>query len=128
MQRFAAILLLLIFAATPAAPLLAAVSNSKSALPACCRRDGQHHCMAGMMGQDQPLNDGATFRAQRQSCPYCPADLSVSHHFDSGLAPAQAVFAALVSHPAVHAQTQSKRRIASDRSRNKRGPPPAILL
>jgi hypothetical protein len=44
----------------------------------------------------------------------------------SGIAaatPAQVVFAAIVSHPAAHAQTEARYRISFSRAWQKRGPP-----
>jgi hypothetical protein len=59
MRRSVIILLLLAIAGTPFVPMLAA---SSQVLPACCRRDGTHHCMAASSG------DG--FKAAASACPY----------------------------------------------------------
>ncbi len=59
-----------------------------------------------------------------ERCPYCPAGNVGAAHGDFGVVAAgAAIFAGLVSHPSVAAQTESKWRIARDRSRQKRGPP-----
>lgn len=63
-----------------------------------------------------------------ERCPYCPATLPAWHHQDTFAAPAaQAIFAELLSHPSGTVQTESKRRISRDRSRQKRGPPTSSL-
>jgi hypothetical protein len=108
--------------------LYGATAESESNLPACCRRAGKHHCAAAIHEHSLASVDDKGFRAPRETCPYYPASLLTPHHPDSGLAPAAAAFAAIVSHPTVQAQTESWARIARERSRNKRGPPSFFLL
>ena len=64
------------------------------------------------------------FRAPAEKCPYGPNFMAPAR-FDPVTPPpvADAIYARLVSHPSGVAQTESKRRIARDRSRQKRGPP-----
>jgi len=106
-------LLLAVFSFSLIAP--AVLANEDSNLPACCRRLGEHHCTLA-------ASPGANFIQQR-----CP-------HFQSGSAaltasgmasvtPSQVVFAAIVSHPATHAQTGARYRISFSRAWQKRGPP-----
>lgn len=120
LRKLLAIALLALFGLPFAAPLLADTATSAATLPACCRRDGRHHCVA-MMAEA----DGATgyVRAPRSQCPYCPAQAVAPHLPHFGPTTSQAAFAALASHPAIHAQIASQRRVSQDRARQKRGPP-----
>ena len=59
-------------------------------------------------------------------CPYCPASVAPAHPDPlTGPEASEAIYAGIVSHPANTPQTESKWRIARDRSRQKRGPPAA---
>jgi hypothetical protein len=121
--------MLVLFGAFYAAPLVqAASSDPETGLPACCRRNGKHHCAK----MDQFLKSVDTrapqFRSAPQHCPFYPhsktATIVTSH---IGLAPSVAIFAAVVSHPSVHPQTHAFYRLSLDRSRQKRGPPAQLL-
>lgn len=59
MRRFAASLLLMLLCTGLALPLLQAQT---SGVPACCRRNGKHHC--------EVPSQGNGFRTQAASCPY----------------------------------------------------------
>ncbi len=63
-----------------------------------------------------------------QKCPYCPKAVSATSLDHLGLGVSATMFSAAVSHPAGIVQTESKRRISRDRSRQKRGPPALSLL
>jgi hypothetical protein len=74
-------------------PLMAALPTSEDArLPACCRREGAHHCaMAAAMAAMQSDGQGASFSAPL-TCPYFPgtrAALLIPTHALTA-APAQA--------------------------------------
>lgn len=130
MRRFTAILILALLGAFYAVPLLHAVSTDpESDLPACCRRHGKHHC--AMMGQYLRLEASGepAFNAPPQHCPMYPTGLAQTWApIVAALLPAKAaVYAALQSQPACHAQTQARFRVAYDRTRLKRGPPPSSL-
>lgn len=62
-----------------------------------------------------------------ERCPYGAKSVPSTSHSDWTLDTAQAVFAGVIAHPAVATQTESKRRISADRSRQKRGPPASLL-
>jgi len=70
---------------------------------------------------------GLMLQAPLRRCPYYPASPTVFHQSQYGVAPSLIIFAELLSHPAVHAQTESKQRISLSRSRQKRGPPSLFL-
>ena len=40
------------------------------AVPACCRRNGKHHCISGMSGMSDSGDRVPGFRSQSTSCPY----------------------------------------------------------
>src|ERR1035438_3485636 len=116
MQRLLAILLLAVFGFWTAAPLMMA-DPSDSSLPACCRRNGLHHCSMKRADQDQ----GPSLRNIADVCPYCPQTGASRDYTRTVLpAPVQIFFAAVLSHPAVHAQSQAQYRISFARSCQKR--------
>jgi hypothetical protein len=71
-RRAPAISLLLAISFTLIAPLLAS-SQPDSDLPACCRRDGKHHC--SMMDADESavVPSGATFNRAPTRCQQFPS-------------------------------------------------------
>jgi hypothetical protein len=109
-------------------PLLAPVwapDMAEASIPACCRRDGKHHCaMSGDMAQQQ----GHAINVIAEKCPYTPAVAPVFHLTTFSPASDAVIFAEVVSHPAAHAQAEARYRISFDRSRQKRGPPTVNLL
>ncbi|HTD45292.1 MAG TPA: hypothetical protein VK687_13975 [Bryobacteraceae bacterium] len=114
MRRVLASLLLAVFSFLPLMPLLLADDSN---LPACCRRLGAHHCALGSIDAH-----GASF--VQQKCAQFPlggAALAASGM--ASMAPSQVVFAAIVSHPAAHAQTEARYRVSFSRAWQKRGPP-----
>ncbi|MGI4829372.1 MAG: hypothetical protein ACRYFU_14440 [Janthinobacterium lividum] len=134
-RRIIAILLFAAFVLPFALPGLALGQDGEAGLPACCRRTGVHHCG---MNRAEPQASAATvstdlrwkdlqWKAPLQRCPFCPGTLTASHENLLALPAAQGSFAEFFSHPAGLAQTESKWRIARDRSRQKRGPPAAFL-
>ena len=116
MRGLLATILGLALGAPLVSPLLA---SSPKSLPACCRRNGKHRCMMAV----QVSSGGPSLGAPRTVCPHFPQRATASHN--NGLqAPATfAFFAAIVSHPTDHSQTEAHRRIALSRSHQKRGPP-----
>jgi hypothetical protein len=128
LRRLLAITLLALLGLPLAQPLFALTAKSDANLPACCRRGGKHHCMENMAERSQSASRDSQFQAPAEKCPYCPASVAVIHG-DAFVPPtSQAVFAALIAHPAVVAQTESKLRISRNRSRQKRGPPASFSL
>jgi len=107
-----------------AAPLFA---SGEMALPACCRRDGKHHCMGKTNAQIDVGAVPAVSGAQTK-CPQFPKMLGVSSHNQLGLSTSSAVFAGIVSHPALSPQTLSNYRVSMLRSHQKRGPPQSFVL
>ena len=77
MRRSLAIFVLLVTACSAVAPAFAAVIVGT---PACCRRDGKHHCQGAMSGMGDMASDRAPqLRALAPACPRCaPIATSVS--------------------------------------------------
>jgi hypothetical protein len=125
MRRVIAILLLVLFCSFAGEPLFAASSGGESNLPACCRRDGKHHCAMGMAGEAE--SSGRRIATIGEKCPCCPASVAAIHDQLLSAPPSMVFYAALVSHPSSLAQTRAKARISFDRSRQKRGPPAAAF-
>jgi len=78
-----------------------------------------------MMQMDQGALSvaGDRFSAPVERCPYYPRAMTATHAGVMSPAAYSSILASPASHPSGVAQTESKRRIARDRSRQKRGPP-----
>jgi hypothetical protein len=123
MRKLLAITLLVLSGMPLFQPLLAMTRKSEADLPACCRRNGRHHCMMSMVARGQLTSRAPQFHAPGDKCPYSPASILIAVDNFFALPNAQAIFAQLIAHPAIAAQTESKLRISLNRSRQKRGPP-----
>jgi hypothetical protein len=127
LRRLIAILLLAVFGLPVVSPLFAATQGADAGLPACCRRNGKHHCMMKMEERSKLIQQGVWICPPADKCPYYPGVVPAEH---SDLLPTEAsgaVPAPITSAPARIVQTESKRRISHDRSRQKRGPPASLL-
>ena len=130
MRRLISILLLAVFGLPFLLPMLAMGQDAEAGLPACCRRNGKHHCMMSMDERGKlVVSHDPQFQAPAEKCPYCPSSVAPAQP-NPLAAPmtAAAIFGDLVSHPTGFAQTEAKRRISRDRSNGKRGPPTQISL
>jgi len=133
-RRLLAILIATLVALPAFSPLFALGGDSDAGRPACCRRDGKHHCMLADMSMDREMSGssssdqrGITASKVSEHCPYGAQVMPGAAHPDRTPQTSQAVFAGIVAHPAVAPQTESKRRVSADRSRQKRGPPASFL-
>jgi hypothetical protein len=124
-RRLLSIALLLLFSLPLISPLLGLAPGFDASLPACCKRNGAHRCM--MLQQTGSSEQGTGFSAIPQRCPAYPAATTSIQHGKLFFHPASLLFAEVVSHPSVKAQTQARARVALDRSRQKRGPPVDLL-
>jgi len=122
LRRFLSILLMAVIGLPMTAPLFAASSYSASSVPACCRKNGKHHCMGGME-MNSRTDSKTALHAPEGACPYAPAVLAMLHHDTFATVTQTVIMTALQSHDAVIAQSESSLRISRDRSRQKRGPP-----
>jgi hypothetical protein len=120
MRRLSAIALFAALVIPAVLPFLA-VSSPDANLPACCRRDGRHHC--AMMAMMERASHEISFRTQPPACPYRSQSVLLARSFSVHPSASMAFYAALVEHPAIHAQTVAARLVSAARSHRKRGPP-----
>jgi hypothetical protein len=119
-RRMLAISLLILFALPITLPLFGADAAAAS-VPACCRRNGKHHCMMSMgSSRDSSL------LIIWQKCPYSVTPPAVSVLPSLAPSPSASIFAGVRRHPAAAAQVEARQRVSFDRSRQKRGPPASI--
>jgi len=109
--------LLLVFACDVVSPVL--LANGGSTLPACCRREGKHHCMIRMSG----TAEGVLLKAVPERCPFFPQNATATGAKCSAPPPSRSIITAVFSHPAAKAQTEAHYRVSLTRGWQKRGPP-----
>ena len=120
-------LLLALFSSSLIAPLLADPAGD---IPACCRRDGQHHCGMSDPMTDQGIGQGSSHRALQARHPKCPM------FPQAGVAPADSKTIVLSFGPSVaqpelsqciigSANEPRPRSTTCDRAQE-RGPPPSL--
>jgi len=127
MRRVPAILLVLLFSFSLIGPAL--FVDAESNLPACCRRDGKHHC--GMMDRDMMDRDmaqtpasGPAVDALRTRCPFFPNGGAVLPHSGAALlAVSQPLGIAIASRIAAPREAEAGYRLSFNRAHHKRGPP-----
>ncbi|HSM76231.1 MAG TPA: hypothetical protein VLT57_01330 [Bryobacteraceae bacterium] len=123
MRRLWALSLVFFFSFSLIAPALFA-SNPEENLPACCRRDGKHHC--AMSGSPRAESQGLSLHAA--PCSAYPTPQA----FPSRITPVAASFpqvaARLAPNPEFLASGRETRcQLRSKRSSPKRGPPAVQL-
>ncbi len=128
MPRIVSIALLLVFSFTLIAPLLALGQTGEANLPACCRKNGKHHCAMSMVERTVAKKSGTQVGAPPEKCPYGPSSIATSGHRPLALVATLSVLGTRDTLPTVIAQTESKWRISRDRSRQKRGPPYLLFI
>jgi hypothetical protein len=124
-RKFLSILLLALFALPVVSPLFALGTDADAGVPVCCRRNGKHHCFMTDPVGSAPSE--ARFGVRGERCPYSPAAIGTVHQNQLTAAGLVVDLVTLASHPAGVVQIESRRRIARDRSRQKRGPPAFLL-
>lgn len=123
MRRFPAIVLLLVaFSLSLISPLL--LAGQQKELPACCRRDGKHHC-AKQMGQS--TSDGVQIAAT-STCPLFPAGKVTPAPNQTGATPPTLTGSnvALPVHAAPPAQPAQWQPDGAIRPWQQRGPPSLV--
>lgn len=120
MRRLLTLVLLAFFNAPLMTPLFALALSSDANLPACCRRNGAHHC-AMQMAQSES-NDPA-FTSVPERCPAYPrpATLVRITHAQTRSEARSGTATAAVTHVMPATETRSKLAFASPYQ--KRGPP-----
>ena len=122
MRRVSAILLVFVFSFSLIAPALFA--DAESNLPACCRRDGKHHC--GMMDRDmaEAPSSGLAVAALHVKCPFFPNAAAVVPHSEAALPAASQTAAVSIGVRIVsRARAAAGCSVSFGRSHRKRGPP-----
>jgi hypothetical protein len=120
MRRALASFLLALFSLPLIAPLV--LAGSDSTLPACCRREGKHRC--SMTADDSSTPGEVSLHSVAARCASYPKGTAATTDNNVGVSEnSAAIFAAIVSHPAVQAQAEARYRISFARSSQKRGPP-----
>src|SRR5690348_10828468 len=108
-------------------PLIGAAlasSPADSDLPACCRRDGKHHCG---MGESKPGSQaGSAWQSAR--CPSFPSVKALpSAHDAAGVTPpTNGIIAPAPAHRTLCPQAAPVQRASFDLDRQKRGPPSSL--
>jgi len=121
MRRILALLLLAVFGLPTVAPLLAMGQDIDAHLPACCRRNGAHHCL---MNMDQS-SKGTAFSARCPDFPH-PTMTAPAGTFAALVTPSLLAFTD-ISILTAPQRAETQRRISRERSRHKRGPPAVRL-
>jgi hypothetical protein len=111
-RRVLASLLLVLFSFSLIAPALFA-SDTDSKLPACCRRNGKHHC---------GLATGSGFHAAR--CADFPSVNAIPASQTAALPGlSRSAFIALIIQPGNSSRLEARSRISYSQAGQKRGPP-----
>lgn len=120
MRRLLAFALLLFFNAPLISPLFALAPTSDANLPACCRRNGAHHCNMQMA---QSASNDPAFSSIPGKCPAYPrpATLIRITHAQAQSEARRVSASAAVTHITPQAETHSKAAFTSPYQ--KRGPP-----
>jgi hypothetical protein len=123
LPRRSAILLLAVFSFSLLIP--AFNSDRDANLPACCRRDGKHHCSKSIGGDD--FNSGASFQANAK-CPMHPGIVLPSISI-SGYVPPVASLAVPDNRRALPiGRYRTSFHILHARTHYKRGPPSLSIV
>lgn len=121
-RRLLAISLLLLFGVPLVSPLFALSANPDANLPACCRRNGAHHCHLKMEQMSSFGNQAPSFTAPSQ-CPFYPRMVTAVQHTDAKLQASAILHAAFVSFTAIKPVSRVFVHITLDTAWQKRGPP-----
>jgi hypothetical protein len=122
-RRLLALSLLLLFSFPLAAPLFALSANSEANLPACCRRDGTHHCRMKMQTPDTAAQERTPSFSAAVKCPLYPRAATLVRHHDARLHSLAGLVAEAVDDPAIKVPFFTHVCIDLDTAWQKRGPP-----
>ncbi len=126
MRRLLSLVLLAVFSLPLILPALALGQDPESNLPACCRRNGAHHCMMSMQ-ELRALLDGHHVTTVHSKCPLYPAPLTTLRQQNLSFGAARpAVIDAPESLALKTAQIAAWARSAEAGARHKRGPPATL--
>jgi hypothetical protein len=124
MRRALATLLVMVFSLPLLAPLFA-LTPGDAQLPACCRRDGKHHCAMSMEVGNIPARSAVL----SETCPYAPfAHMPLLQPHAFALVRRPAAFGVAAGPSAAIGAAEAGYRVSADRARHKRGPPRLLAL
>jgi hypothetical protein len=132
MRRLLSILLLAFFGLGPAVSAIPAAALGsgwtgkvdESRLPACCRRNGKHHCaMGAAMAAAAQVAGGETSLSANDACPFAPQSIAATAPTVAAVLFAAADPALLASELCVLLAAVSFAALASRRTQPMRGPP-----
>ncbi|HEX4028778.1 MAG TPA: hypothetical protein VHX20_00350 [Terracidiphilus sp.] len=127
MRRSFAILLILFFGLGPLSATLEA--SDDASLPACCRRNGAHHCAMTAEMEAMRANwqqDSSPAFSAPSTCPYYPGAAAVLTGPAAALAAAAAALPSLRTQAYRQAAFHTRILSGPERTRAGRGPPAAI--
>jgi hypothetical protein len=128
---FVAKFLVLVFGWMLMGPALLAATKPAPEVPACCRKDGKHHCARNSSSQKAHESHGPSVRNLRSECPHCPSGSSAPAALKLDTSTPQLKFFSEVQLATVGTradQTEARFRLADLRAWQQRGPPPVFFL
>jgi hypothetical protein len=126
-RKLLSLLLLAVFSLPLLLPALALAQGPESNLPACCRRNGAHHCSMSAEEMQRLLN-GIKASAPRPHCPNYPVAITTLRHVDLATPKDAPALASVVRRSAVLIPSETRARLALDATHLTRGPPASALL
>jgi hypothetical protein len=105
----------------PALPLL--TTSEKPDLPACCRRDGKHHCAMMMAALEQGTDASPAFRTGPANCPFRSSDVVTGYSLSAIVPVATPIYAKLRAHARTHQFALLDVLFLDQSGHPKRGPP-----
>jgi hypothetical protein len=100
----------------------------ESRLPACCRRNGKHHCAMGSEASQAADSSGETTVSALDSCPFMPHALTATAPSVIAIAASAANSLALASELRVEQGVGPAAQMSARRSWSQRGPPEVQIL
>jgi hypothetical protein len=123
MRRVVGVFLILLFWLGPLAAVLPA--NAESRLPACCRRNGAHHC--ALSAASHPYSGGSPVFADRSQCPSFPDSAAASTVSVHAMAASPARLPAPLARSYGLVAELAGALLSQPRSRAGRGPPASTI-
>jgi hypothetical protein len=125
-RRLLALSLLLLFSFPLVSPLFALPTNTDANLPACCRRNGAHHCQMKVVQRSSTSASQIVVSTTPTKCPFYPRPATLVQHNNAWLPVGNRLLATFIHRATVKAPAYAYRRIALDAAWQKRGPPTHI--
>ena len=127
MRRVLSAFLVSVFSYSLIGPALFASADSN--VPACCRRDGKHHCSMSGMDQDTSMAPpGLSLAAFSAKCSYFPKGGALLPHSDAAVGGTFAVcWSVITVHATLRLTADASYCAAFGRAHGKRGPPSLSL-